>query len=820
MNRRLRIIHLEDDPNDRELVRNLLEAEGLMCEFHHVETRDDFTTALEQGPWDLIMSDFTLPGYDGLSALALARQKRPEVPYLFVSGTMGEELAVDSLQHGATDYVLKNRLNRLVAAVRRALQEAEDRQQRLKAELLREAFLDLGSRLNSSSTPPEAARIILDAAQQLLGWDAGALEMYSAPQNATRPVLAVEMVLGRRIDVPHVATFRPLTPRTAQCLAQGGHLIPAEDTRSAEQAGSPGSGGQLSPSSLLVPVRHGAKTIGFLSIEKFTRPGYTKEDLKTLLALADHCGGALERIAVEEEKDRLLAEIQSQQQRLDNILAGVPAVVWETWRAPDAKGQRTNFVSRHVETMLGYTVQEWLATPDLWLRIVHPEDKQRVYQEIDKMYAMGQGLTHQYRWVAKDGRIVWVETSAVITCREDGTPIGLRGVTMDITEKKKIEAQFLRSQRIESIGRLTSGIAHDLNNVLAPILMSAQVLRERLQELELQNLVSITETHAKRAADIVKQLLTFARGTECERTLVQPKLLLDEMVQTLQHTLPKSIAITAVIQPDAWLLSANPTQLQQVILNLCVNARDAMPNGGSLALSAANVVLDETTAQRHPGAKPGAHVMIRVVDTGLGIAPEILDKIFDPFFTTKDRSKGTGLGLSTMLGIVRNHGGFVTVESELGSGSQFAVYLPASPSATPLAPNREEPSSPSGNGETILVVDDEMGIREMARQILRHAGFNVIVAADGAEAIAKLDQHGRSIELVLSDIMMPVMDGVALTRAIRKLHSHVKVIASTGFGIEDKLAELRALAVTQFLEKPYSAEKLLGAIHRALHSPA
>ncbi|MBI4662832.1 MAG: response regulator [Verrucomicrobia bacterium] len=819
MKKLLRILHLEDNPHDRELVQTMLAAEGLVCHIEQVETKEDFRLALEAGSWDLIMSDFTLPGYDGLSALALSAEKRPEVPYLFVSGTMGEEQAVESLKHGATDYVLKHRLDRLVPAVCRALRESEERRQRQRAELLRESFFELAQQLNAATDPQAAARIILRLAQRLLGWDAGSLDLYSAQDNATRPVLMMEMVLGQMIDVPRVGTYRPITPQISQCLANAGRLIPPEEEhRSADDPASENEN-RLTPSYLLVPVRHGAKIIGILGIEKYVAPGYTQEDLQTLLALADHCGGALERIAIEAEKDRLMAELQKQQQRLDNILAGIPAVVWETWRSSDPPHRHTNFVSRYVETLAGYTVREWLDTPDLWLRIVHPEDKQRVYQEIERLFVTGQALAHQYRFIAKDKRVVWVETSAVIVCGNDGTPIGLRGVTIDITEKKKIEAQLLRSQRIESIGRLTSGIAHDLNNVLAPILMSAQMLRENLKDSECQSLAAIAETHAKRAADVVKQLLAFARGSECEQIPIQPKQLLEEMSQTIRETFPKSIAVSLAIQPDVSMISGNPTQLQQVLLNLCVNARDAMPNGGTLSLSAENNVLEESSVPASPDAKPGPYVVFKVRDTGSGITPEILDNIFDPFFTTKQDQGGTGLGLSTVMGIVKSHNGFVTIETEPGKGTQFSVHLPATASRKVSDAAIDEAPPAPGNSETILVVDDELAIRQLSLQVLRSTGYNVLVASNGAEALALLDRDPQTVQLVLTDLMMPVMDGVALIRAIRKMHSHVRIVAATGLGVEEKLVELRALEITSLLDKPYSPQKLLAAVRKELDRP-
>lgn len=814
MRKPIRIIHLEDDPHDQEIVRRLLEMQGLDCQFEPVETRHAYESALEGGEWDLIMSDFTLPAYDGLSALAFARQKRPDVPYLFVSGTLGEEQAIESLKNGATDYVLKNHLERLAPAVRRALRETEERTNRQRAELLRETFFKLAQRLSSAITPEAAARIIVAVADELLGWDACTLDLYLPESDAVRPILMMETVLGEKVDMPFAAREHNLTARMRQCIEQGGQLILPEETEGQIEIPATDGGDRLAPSVLMVPVRHGPKVIGVLAAEKYTGPSYDRADLETLLALADHCGGALERIAISEEKVRLMTAVQAQQKRLDNLLASVPGVVWETWAKPQASAEQLNFVSPYVWTMLGYTVEEWLATPSFWLDIVHPEDKQRVSEQVGRMFANGKGGTHQCRWVAKDGRTVWVETGSVVICDENGKPLGLRGISIDITEKKTMEAQFLRSHRVESIGTLASGIAHDLNNILSPILLSAQLLRANHLDPESVNLLGLIETYAERGAQIVKRVLTFARGTDGEKKLLHPQQLLEEMLKIAAETFPKSITVHSNIPPSIWVLNGDATLLHQVLLNLCVNARDAMPEGGTLTLSADNILLDESADAL--SAKAGPYVVIEVADTGTGIPPELVNKIFDPFFTTKPQGQGTGLGLSTVLGIVKNHGGIVTVESAPDQGSRFKIFLPAVPDAKVEAVKPAPEAETPGHDGFILVVDDEDGIRTLAQRVLTGNGYGVLLAANGAEAVNIFKQRHDDIQLVLTDLRMPLMDGVSLVRALKDMKPRIKIIASSGFGEQKRIDELSNLSVTTFLDKPYTAEKLLAAIHNEL----
>ncbi len=425
--------------------------------------------------------------------------------------------------------------------------------------------------------------------------------------------------------------------------------------------------------------------------------------------------------------------------------------------------------------------------------------------------------------LTKDGRTVIVHSRWTLLRDAQGNPKSFLSIDTDLTEKKRLEAQFLRNQRIESVGRLASGIAHDLNNILAPIMISVPMFRSGLPADEFEKMLATVEASAHRGADVIKQLLTYARGIEGSRAILPLKPLLHEMGRMIQQTFPKNITFSSTTVSELWPLLGDATQLHQVLMNLCVNARDAMPLGGALSVAAENLDLDENYVSMSPDATVGPHVVIRVTDTGKGIPKEIIEKIFDPFFSTKDLGKGSGLGLSTVLGIVKSHGGFVNVRSAPGTGSTFEIYLPAVPGAEAPASPAARGKQPRGQGELILIVDDEAIICEVTKKTLERNGYKVLVAADGVEALALYAQHPGMIDLVLTDIMMPILDGVALVRALKKLDPRVKVIASSGIsssgGRLDRAAELEALEVRAFLSKPYTAEKMLRLFEEMLHGP-
>ncbi len=387
----------------------------------------------------------------------------------------------------------------------------------------------------------------------------------------------------------------------------------------------------------------------------------------------------------------------------------------------------------------------------------------------------------------------------------------------EMEQRKQAEDHLLRAQRLESIGTLASGIAHDLNNMLSPILMSAGLLNVDIAE-ESRGLVAMIENSAQRAAVLVKQVLTFARGAEGARSRLEPSHLLHEIVNVISGTFPRNVRIQCDIAKNLFCVNGDATQLHQVLMNLCVNARDAMPDGGTLRLSADNVEFDAASACMTPGVQPGRYVVFRVADSGMGIPREIIAKIFDPFFTTKPLGKGTGLGLSTASGIVKSHDGVLNLRSEQGRGTTFEFWLPvASGGACPMLEDVETPF-PVGHGELILVVDDEYDIRTTTESVLTRYGYSTMAAADGTEAVSIYAQHGAEIRVVLTDIMMPLVDGVTLCRLLKRMNPAVSVIASTGYADEARAEELQSLKVSEMLNKPFSTGTLLTVLHKAILS--
>ncbi|HZI46241.1 MAG TPA: ATP-binding protein [Pyrinomonadaceae bacterium] len=423
------------------------------------------------------------------------------------------------------------------------------------------------------------------------------------------------------------------------------------------------------------------------------------------------------------------------------------------------------------------------------------------------------GEMHQTR---RDGSEITVESRWTLVRDEQGQPKSILVINTDITEKKRMESQFLRAQRMESIGTLAGGIAHDLNNVLSPIVMAIDMLQLRATDEASKKWFEVLRANAERGGNMVRQVLSFARGVEGERVALQPKHLIKEIVKILRETLPKSIEISFKIPDVLWIISADATQIHQVLMNLCVNARDAMPEGGSISIKAENAFVDENYARMHIEAKPGRFVLISVSDTGPGMSPEIQSRIFEPFFTTKEMTKGTGLGLSTALSIVKSHGGFINVYSELHRGSQFSIYLPAIETAEATEAGALRTDLPLGKGELILVVDDEESIREITRGTLETFGYKVLTANDGTEALALYADKKNEIAVVLTDMVMPFMDGPATIRALQRMNSNVKIIAASGLGTAQRAGEGLLEGVSVFLTKPYTAEKLLKTLAQVL----
>ena len=467
--------------------------------------------------------------------------------------------------------------------------------------------------------------------------------------------------------------------------------------------------------------------------------------------------------------------------------------------------------------MVGFSREELEAGKLNWATMTPPEYAERDMLYVQKLSANGVTAPYEKEYIRKDGSRVPVLIGAVFF--EDSPKEGVCFV-VDLTEPKKLELQFLRAQRMESIGTLAGGIAHDLNNILAPIMMAIHLLKDLSNDPQVATILNTLEGSAKRGADIVRQVLSFARGMEGEKIEVQPKHLIEDVESIIKNTFPKNIRLESFIPTGIWTVLGDPTQIHQILLNLCVNARDAMPDGGKLSIEVANCVLDEQYAAMNLQAKAGRYVQIAITDSGSGMAPDVVERIFEPFFTTKKMSEGTGLGLSTVMGIVKSHQGIINVYSEVGKGTCFKVYIPAAnaPAATKLE-LIEKLALPRGNGETILVVDDEASILNITSKTLQNFGYRVLMATDGAEAVGLYAQHAREIALVLTDMMMPIMAGPTMIRALSRINPLVRVIATSGLLANEDHTKLTGSFVKQFLVKPYTAATLLQSVRATLDAP-
>jgi PAS domain S-box-containing protein len=749
----IKVLLVEDNPGDVRLLQEFLwDVTTAQFELMPVERLDRTLELLNQESFDVILLDLSLPDSQGLETFIGLHRQAPAIPIIVLTGLDDENLALRAMQEGAQDYLVKGQVSGDLLV--RCMRYAIERQ-RIE-EALRQSEERFRVALKNSPI------VVFNQDKEL---------RYTWVYN-TSPGFINEEILGK----------------------QDLDLIAAADAQ------------------LLFDIKQGVLSTGVgarkeVSINTAQGIRYFDLTVEPLRNEAQEVVGVT--CASIDISDRKLAEEKIREQ------AALLDVTTDAIFVRDLEN-RVILWNKGAENLYGWQAQEAYGKTVVEL-LYDDEPPEEV--EIAFLTTINQGKWQgELPRVTKSGKKVLVSSRWSLVCQEDCTPKSILTVDTDITEKKQLETQLFRAQRLESIGTLASGIAHDLNNILTPILAVSQLLPLKFPDIysEHEHLLEILEDSARRGAELVKQVLSFARGVEGKRMTLQVKHLIREVVKIVKQTFPRSIEVCMDVAPDLWTVYGDSTQLHQVVMNLCVNARDAMPDGGSLTISAENLLIDENYARMNLEAKVGPYTVITVADTGVGIPKEIVERIFEPFFTTKELGKGTGLGLSTVIGIVKSHGGFVNVYSEVGRGTQFKVYLPAAQGIEIELTSQLEPLA--GKGELILVVDDEPAIQEITRASLETYNYKTLVASDGIEAIALYAQNRNKISAVLMDMMLPSLDGLTAIRTLQKINPAVKIVATSGLAYSSKLAEASTTNISGFLSKPYTVKELLLALQKALNS--
>ena len=877
----VRIIHLEDNLQDRELVSAMLAAAEIDCEIIHADDHDTFERALESVDAHLIISDFTMPGYTGVRALQLAQQLRESVPFIFFSGTIGEDAAIQSLKNGATDYVLKQYPDRLVAAVRRALIEAGERAARRHAEeelrrrdvLLRQIMenvedlilvVDLrGCRMLSSPSyqklfgdklsetgsdfvseiHPEDREHVRTVFRQTVSRGIGQRVEYrlALPDGNSRFMEALGSVIRQNrhdryvLWVAHDITERKLAEE--KILEQAALLDEAHDAICVNDLDQ----------NILFWNKGAERLYGWNSLEAVGRNAndllfqnaVALQAVKTLIQRGEWHGELHQvtqsgiKLIVESRwtlisephgapKSILVINTDITQRKLAEEKIKEQAALLD--KAQDAifvsdLEERIVYWNEGATRLYGWTPNEAINNP-----INHPINNLFFESEYDSaevrsaLFEKGEWFG-ELRQITKAGKNIIVQSRQTLIRDKNENPASILYINSDITEKKEIENQFLRTQRMENLGALAGGMAHDLNNILAPIMMAVEMIQTDSQADTDKHLLETIASSALRGSELVKQILSFARGVGGEKTAVHLRHIVSDAVKLMGTSFSRKITVRAEVPQDLPRIHGDATQLHQVLLNLCVNARDAMmPDGGTLTVKAEAIQLSKKCTPLLATPASGLFVALHVSDTGSGMPPEVQAKIFEPFFTTKEAGKGTGLGLSTVMNIVKSHGGFVEVSSQPGQGAAFHLYFPVF-QETALPREKSIAAKPlQGNGEQILVVDDEIAIIEITCTTLNAYNYRALTASNAMEAIEIFSRLHAEIDLVITDIMMPGMDGLGLVNALREIKPGVKVIAVSGYLNQGKLDELRADNVDVFLRKPFSTEKLLASLRSTLEA--
>ncbi|MBI2518351.1 MAG: PAS domain S-box protein [Opitutae bacterium] len=711
----------------------------------------------------------------------------------FVGGT-----AIDVTERQLAEEEIKAlnaSLERRVAERTAALQTANEKLEAARRDALREMETALTARRQAEMANEELQR---EAAERLRAEEA--LRLHSAALEAAANTVLITDRDGRILWVN--SAFSAATGYTA---AEALGRLPGELLKS-------GVHDQEFYRDLWDTILAGKAWHGELVNRRKDGSRYQEE--MTITPLKDGTGAVTHFIAIKQDvtaRRQADVALRESEERFRQVVENINEVFWMS----DAEWTKLLYVSPGFERIWGRPVDRLDHLLEELMDSVHPEDRSRLTNMAERQRRGDFDVTCRIR--RRDGGERWVRWRAFPVREASGEVRRIVGVAEDVTGEKQLEEQFLRAQRMEAIGTLASGVAHDLNNIMTPLLLGTGLLKGAVHSPQERDIVGMLEANATRGAGIVRQLLTFSRGLGGARVSVQARHLLKELGQMMQETFPRNIRIEVDAAADLWPVLADATQLHQVLLNLCVNARDAMPEGGTLRLEGRNEALPAGDPRLQPPARPGNYIALRVVDSGEGMTPDVMLRIFDPFFTTKGVGKGTGLGLSTALGIVKSHQGFIAVESERGHGSRFTVFLPSGADIVPAVTQPVE-ETPRGKGEQVLVVDDEKPVLNTIRLTLEAGGYRVLTAQDGEEAVRQFAQNRESIKLVLTDMMMPGTDGAAIIAAIRTYDPEVPIIPMSGLDHESWRPRLLSLRVQEFLPKPCESTELLRAVRQGLRS--
>jgi two-component system, cell cycle sensor histidine kinase and response regulator CckA len=766
----LRVLLVEDSEDDALLVVAELKRGSYEARFLRVESAQSMREALRSEKWEIVLSDYSMPGFSGMAAFELLRERDPITPFILISGMLGEEIAVAAMRSGVQDYLLKGNLGRLVPAVQRELADAETRRARKRAE---EALRQSEERFRLIAENIDSVFWIYDLETRRLSYVSPAYERIWG-----RPSIAGEKSWAMLLEPVHPEDRSRVSDAIALNSPQGFDIV--------------------------FRIVHPDGALRWIRNRNFPVLDSSGRIAQFVGIAEDFTSLKRAEQALENEQRFLLA-------MLDTLSDGIVAC--------DAAGVVT-LVNRATRELYGLPVD--IPVSESWDVAFELFDVNGQSPLAPSDRPLARALRDE---VVKDAEIVIVpkigtRRTVLASGRpirdERGSKLGAVMAIHDVTERNSLEQQFRQAQKMEAFGQLAGGVAHDFNNLLTTILGYSDLLLASNQADEIREDIEQIHRAGERAADLTAQLLAFSRNQVAEPRMLDLNLLVGEMEKMLGRIIGGGIELRTFLDPAIGSVNADPGRIEQVLLNLVINAKDAMPEGGRLTIETSRVELDASYARQHMGVVPGRYIRLSVSDTGVGVPSEIVPRIFEPFFTTKNQGKGTGLGLSTVYGIVKQGRGHVWVDSEPGNGSVFSVYLPeVEARASQIEPLNRDEKPKAGTG-TIFLVEDDDSIRSLAHRVLVEAGYTVIEAGSGEDALSMFVSLGP-IDMVVTDTALPGLNGVKLAQELRTLQPDLRILFTSGFTDADfSVVTEPTERPTHFLQKPFSPELLLRCVHQVL----